>query len=138
MKWPKKFLEAEPNNQPKTREKIQALPKGGVLAGWYKIVRANRPIEIGIPHYLDTEFYTIDYWFWAGSNDAFNLNRWSAKKPHPDDAGPVKVLGTRNFLYFYFEPDKPIYAHYDSAQNRFDMLNEGHIAALIIPVKLRD
>lgn len=127
------FFTADSTGAPQTLEANQASENGGVLVGWSRIEQGTKPFEVALHHGLGTAVSTLEYWFWGNQNNKPTIFRWSGKKSHPDEAGPVRILCTEEFIYFTFEANKPLFVDYEIAQDKFQPIANGWIGALVIP-----
>jgi hypothetical protein len=108
------------------------LSRGGVFTGWSAISRRSDPFEVSLHHGLGAPLYAIHTWFWRGGAPP-SFFSWSSKRPHPDEAGPVLVRSTPDWVHFTFEGGKPLFAEYDVHSGRYQLIGEGWIGALLLP-----
>lgn len=132
MSLPDEIFLHTPDGKPVLQDGCVTSAKGGIFAGWSAIERQDKPFEVPLWHRMGTTLYIPQIWFWRQGAPRNHLS-WTGKKPHPDEAGPVKIITTTAALYCYFEPNKPIFAEYNELTDRYHMINEGWIGALLIP-----
>ena len=132
MRIPDEFLQVDETGAPKVLNRVHRLPEGGVWAAWWSIEQSPKPIELAINHNLGTPFGMMEYWFRDDVNPG-TFYRWSGKKPHPDEAGPVQIQSTTNWIHFYFEANKPVFAMFEPSTGGYYLLRKGHLGVLLLP-----
>lgn len=132
MEIAEEFSRADARGAPTVQGRICRLKNGGVLAGWYAVEQGQEPLQVSIHHGLGAPFSVLEYWFWDGTNSP-HVFRWSGKRPHPDEAGPVQILNTGDWLHFHFEPGKPVFARYELSNGRYDLVRSGWLGVLLLP-----
>ena len=132
MTPPDDAMIADASGAPALQEAVMPLANGGVFAGWRAIETGPDPFEVMLGHQLGRPVYTVQTWFWR-PGAAPHFFAWSSKVPHPDEAGPVLVRTTANYLYLTFLGGRPLFAEYSIALRRFDFVTKGWVGALVIP-----
>ena len=132
MAPPDDAILADASGAPAMQEAVLALQNGGVFCGWSGIETQHDPFEVMLGHQLGSALYTVQTWFWR-PGAAPHFFAWSSKVPHPDEAGPVLVRTTANYLYLTFLGGRPLFAEYNITQRRFDFVQTGWVGALVIP-----
>lgn len=111
---------------------VTRLANGGVFVGWSHLVAGDKPLEVALRHDLGALPYGVQYWFWTKGSAAHHF-LWSGRTPRPNEAGPVQIVTTADWLYFYFEPGKPFFSRFNEPDGSFTPLYEGRIGALVTP-----
>ena len=116
---------------PALKEMTILLPGGGLFCGWWEFTQSAAVTEIGMQHGLGHTNFIVQTMLWLGNNAPLIL---SARKPHPNEAGPTTVLQTANWLHLWFEPNKPILMNMDLQTGNFAAVTSGRIGAYLLPV----
>lgn len=132
MTPPDDVMRADATGAPELLDAIVRQANGGVFVGWSAIETGPDPFEVSLCHQLRTLPYSVQTLFWR-QGAAPHFFAWSSKVPHPEEAGPVLVRTTANYLHLTFLGGRPIFAEYSISQRPFDFVTQGWVGALVIP-----